>query len=349
MLFTLKTLTKYHWNKKDLAILAKRIAQMLNSGFLITKALDVSISFYMISAKRKILQNVLNEILAGTNLTSAFVKVDFPSFFVAMVKIGEENGNLAEGFQQIAKYYDERNRFEQQLINSLIYPMILLISIVFFFVFTDRYIIPQFVRLYSAFNFSMPKILQYYLAIKDYIHIGLIIFFSIIILFLIILFLIKKIKEGKYYNFIIHLPIYSTILRLMFTYLFTMQLGILLQGGTPILNALIIIKEYNQGYLWKIVSTKLTEEIMTGKNFLASSANIKFLLVEELAKWIEPYELGGEIGKGLLDFSQILYERIESLLKFILNWVQPILIIFVGLLVLFMVITLLVPMFSLIK
>lgn len=305
----------------------------------------------------KTLQNVLNKVCedveSGVLLSEAFGKHPkvFPNFFVKMVAIGEVTGSLDKVLESMADYYENDRKIRNKVKSALTYPAILLVLIVAVLIFITMFILPQFQSMIDELGGDIPKITKVVMGISKFMKNNYLYVFSGIILGFLILFLIfKKTKRGRYvWDYMkLHLPMIGSINKYLITSRFSKAFIILLKSGMNMSDCLDNLEKMLDNQVFKNKFKYSVEEVKRGKRIAQSLENIK-LFPSMLIEMIDVGEKSGNLEEVLASTSQYFDECVEQSIAKATQALEPIMIVLLGGVVALVILSVLLPMISLMQ
>lgn len=298
---------------------------------------------------RNVLQAVYLDVESGVLLSAAFAKHPkvFPRFFVSMVGIGEVSGTLDKVMTNMADYYENDRKIKKKASSAMIYPTLLICMIFAVIIFLCLFVLPQFESTINQLGGEVPKITQIVMRVAEFIqdYIFIIVPGLAILIFLLVMFF--KTKKGRYVKDVLmfKLPIVSKIEKNLITARFSRAFVILLGSGMSMIDILENLRKMlgNEVFTRKFDYT--IEEVKRGRR-IASSIEATRLFPPMLTEMINVGEKSGNIEEVLESTGSYFDEQVENSIAKAVATIEPIAIIILGLVVALVVISVLVPMMS---
>lgn len=334
----------------DLVTLSRQLAALLGSGVTILKSVDI-ISKQVYSKK---LYNVLKEIQtsleSGLSLHESMAKHPkvFSELWINLVESGEASGNLAVVLSRLATYLERKAAFNKKIISSLIYPVILLFAGIGALLFLTLKIIPTFAELFKGFNLELPLLTKMIIAVSDFIrHYLLILLGALIVAF----YLFRKYIQTRggrrnFEAFLFSLPTFGEFVRAMVVERFSSEMSTLIESGVPLLYSLEITERSVSNLIMSDIVKQIKEDVREGKPLSASLDKSGFF--EPMV--IQMVAVGEEIGELPQMFKRIntfYQEYTETFLTRFTTMFEPIMLVFMGLVIGLMVAGIFLPIFQL--
>jgi len=334
--------------QKDILVFTQELGSLLESGLPVDRALYVLSESSEKKVFRAMIREIYIDIQRGQSLSQALSKRNiFPKLYVNMIKAGEAGGILESVIKRLASFLETSATFREEIISALVYPILLTVVGGLAVIFLMLYVIPKFAKIFADMGQALPlptiillkvstSLISYWWAIAGLIFIAALIIRSYAIT-----------SEGKIFIDTIKLktPVIKRLNLKLIIARFSRTLGTLLQSGVPILEAISI----SRGVVGnEIISGRLQaieDGVKKGQGLakpLKESAIFPPVVVQMVV-------VGEEAGK-LDDTFLLIAERFEaesrSLIKRIISLFEPALIVVMGLIVGFIVIAILLAIFS---
>ncbi|MGM9632561.1 MAG: type II secretion system F family protein [Eubacteriales bacterium] len=298
---------------------------------------------------RNVLQAVYLDVESGILLSAAFAKHPkvFPQFFVSMVGIGEVSGSLDRVLTNMADYYENDRKIKKKASSALVYPTMLIVMVIVVVIFLCLFILPQFEATINELGGEVPQITKIVMGaskfVQDYFFIMLPV--AVIVVFAIVMFF--KTKKGKYVKdvLMLNLPIISTVQKNLITSRFSRAFIILLSSGMNMIDVLENLRRMlgNEVFTRKFDYT--IEEVKRGRR-IAPSIEATGLFPSMLTEMINVGEKSGNIEEVLESTSEYFDEQVESSIAKAVAAIEPMAIVMLGGVVMLVVLSVLVPMMS---
>src|SRR3989344_2256649 len=154
----------------DRVRLTDNLAKMLTAGLALTKSLEILIAQTSKKKLNDLLQNVLNDVEAGSQLSAAMEKHPevFNESYVSLVRAGEVSGKLADVMEQLAQNMEKQRQFRGKVSGAMVYPAAIMFIMAGVFVVLMVFVIPQMSDIYKLNNVNLPITTQVMIAISDF-------------------------------------------------------------------------------------------------------------------------------------------------------------------------------------
>lgn len=343
LLFKNKKIIKSSATELTITQFVKDLAILINASIPLVKSLEVLADQQQNNSFKKIILNLANSIQGGTPFSTSLMKYPkiFDSFFINMIKAGEASSNLNIVLEYIAKYKEKEVKLKSRLKTIMIYPIIvigistIIISLLFLFIIPKFEIIFNNIIGLNSVPFSTKIILNISHAFFE-------ISITIGILFFLILFYLKVAKKNTKDLFLLKIPFIGNLIRDISISLFSRILGVLITNAVPLSEALKISQ--------KIIKNEAMQNAITRTyNGIIEGETLSILLARE-AKFPEIAisliyigEETGTLSKMLLEVANKFDEDIDRKLANFTALLEPILTVFLAVIIGSIVIALFLP------
>jgi type IV pilus assembly protein PilC len=323
---------------------------MVKAGITLTEAFESLAD----QTKSNEFKNVLNEVFEnlknGQSLAKSLEKHPevFDQLYINLVKIGEESGTLEESLEFLSKQLAKDYNLQQKIKGALLYPGLIFFATTIMGAFISFFILPQLVDFFTAFNVELPmttKILLFFANLmKNY---GILIFSGIgTIIF--IGYLAIKMPKIKYIwqKILLHLPLFGQMISYGLLARFSRNLGIILKSGISITTALDVTANSLDNLVFKEAINIAQDAVTKGKP-LAEVISTLSIFPSLVSKMISVGEKTGKLDESLLYLADFYEEEIDNVSKNLTTILEPILLIVIGLVVGFVALAIISPIYEL--
>jgi len=341
---------KHHRIKyDDLVLLCRQLATLLSAGVTILKSLDIISQ--QVSSRRLygVIKDLQKDMEAGLSFHEAMAKhkTVFSELWVNLVESGEASGNLAIVLGRLASYLERNAAFKKKLISAIIYPVILMVAGLGALLFLTIKIIPNFAELFKGFNIKLPLLTRMLVELSSFMrHYILVIFVAIIVgVFLLRRFIATKPGRRSFEKFLFNLPIFGEFFRILVIERFTSEMATLIESGVPILYSLEIAEHSVDNLAMADIIRNIKDDVREGKPLsgpLQKSGFFDPMVVQMVT-------IGEEIGELSNMFKRLntfYQEYIDTFLTRFTSMFEPIMLIFMGVVIGLMVIGMFLPIFQ---
>ncbi|MGJ0908289.1 type II secretion system F family protein, partial [Clostridium botulinum] len=265
------------------------------------------------------------------------------------IYIGEESGRIQYVFSDLKNFYENKYKFNKEIKNALIYPIIVLIAFIIMLYILIHMVVPSFIGIFNELGGSIPKkTLGMITAIKVFNVILGILFISISFILLSSKFFHKRYKI-KYAidNLKIKTPILGQIYKNIFICNFSNSMNLMIKSGIPINKSLNLLEEITDNYIFKENIKNLNKNIKDGKSISFSLNKCNFSN-KILLSMVRVGEESGKLEESFYSVYNILKKDLEEKLKVSVKLIEPTIIIFMSLIICIIFLYVFIPMMNLV-
>ena len=336
---------------KDLIFFITQLSTYLKAGIPLVDALKILSRQFKNKKYQKIFKAIIYDLTMGENFSDALNKqnVAFPRLFINMVKTAEMTGELPEVLDDMYDYYTETEKTRKQMITAMMYPSLVFIFSVAVITFIMMFVIPQFVEIYSTMDESqIPGFTKAVIAVSDFLQsyivhviIGLVLF---VVLFM---YLYKKARGFRTIVqwVVMHLPVFGDTVIYNEVTMFTKTFSSLLAHNVFITDSMEILNKITNNEIYKML-------ILDTITNLAKGDKISTAFAGHWAFPIPAYEMlvtgekTGELAEMMAKVSAYYQELHKESVTRIKTFIEPILTIFLTVVVGSIVLAIVIPMFG---
>lgn len=333
---------------KDLKVLSKEMSILLKSGCEVSRILIILINESN-NKVRVVLKEILSNIEKGNSIKDSFEKTNaFSKFYISMIQAGEMSGNLDDIMDKLSAYYEKENKLKNKIISILIYPTILIISMIISSLFILIFLIPNFEEIYSDNNMKTPALTKLLIFLSHLVRDDL--YLIIIVNVVLVGILIYLNKNNQKFNEMINktifkLPIIKTYVKLIISNKFIKALSILVASGVQIVDSIeVSAKVMSNEYIYEKIC-KANELIKRG-NSIGDSLKTVEELPSLLLSMIVIGEESGRLDAVLNTVTDYYENELDSRLEIGTKYFENFITLFIGIVVGIIVISMMVPMFD---
>jgi len=301
---------------------------------------------------KKILKYIVSDINSGFSLSKTFEKFkhQFGNIVVYLIQIGETTGNLEYTLNQAINFLQNVESIKKKVKQAMIYPAFAFIAIFAAMLVWILYVMPKLITLFKQMNVELPLITQIVMNTSEFMQkYFLYIFIGIFLIIAGIILLIKKNEKVKFYfdKILLKIPIINKFIKYFNSALLSEYIKLSLSSGISLIDGLDILKKNLSNLVYKNSIENIIESIKKGNN-LSDSIKESKIYPLFVVRMIKVGEDTGELEKQLNTISNYYYEKIDYLANNISKFIEPIIIIVLGVFMAIIVLSLFGPIYSLI-
>jgi type IV pilus assembly protein PilC len=334
----------------DLVIFTRQLATMIDAGLAMVQSLQALAEQTTSKVMRDVIRDVCSRVEGGDSFSEALQKHPkvFSRLFICMVAAGERGGMLAEILARLATYLENAARIRKKIKSAMMYPTVVTVVAILITGFLLVKVVPVFAEVFSTFGSKLPAPTRYLINTSDFVrhYIVLILFCAGGLAYGWIYFI--RTAAGRHFwdSRRIKLPIFGAIAHKICLARFTRTLASLVRSGVPILEVLQIVSQTVGNVLMEKAIKTAAVDIERGESI--SNALAKHpIFPSMIIRMVTAGEQTGKLDNMLERIADFLDEEIETTLAGLMSLIEPILIVFLGIVIGGMVICMFLPIFKL--
>lgn len=334
----------------DIAAFNRQMSDLLTAGVALVKALTILQKQTMNEELYQVIYDVNSEVQGGATFADALARHPkvFSKLYVAMVRSGEAGGMLPEVLERLADFSETEEQLKGRVKSALAYPVVMVVAggAAVFIMFS--YVVPKIVSTFEELNQTLPAITQVLISISKFTEAYWPFLIGGVAALVAAIWQFLRTEDGAaiWHRRQLVLPIFGDLVRKREVARFSRTLGSLLKNGVPILTALNITKEVANNTVVKTEIDHVKDEITQGAGLAAPLRN-SAIFPPVTVNMMAVGEETGQLERVLLRISDSFEIEVERKVRTLTALLEPLIICLMGLVVAFIVIAMLLPIFSL--
>jgi general secretion pathway protein F len=333
----------------EIAMMTRQLATLLSAGFPLVSAISTLIPQADSGIFKRILSQIKDAIEEGSSFAEALSLYPdtFSDMYINMVRSGESSGTLELVLERLADITEKQQALNNRIRSALTYPVLMFFLGLLVLYFLLAYVVPRITSIFSDMGQALPAPTRFLIATSELFKSG----WWIILLGLLLVFLVvsrlKKSDKGSYWfdKMKLSLPGFGNLITKLSVARFARTLGTLLENGVSLLQALGIVKNIvgNRLIAESIEQAAINVEKGGG---LGKSLEMNSLFPHISIQMIQVGEQSGELETLLNKVADIYENEVETTVVGLSTLLEPVIILFMGVIVLFIVLSILLPIFE---
>jgi general secretion pathway protein F len=337
-------------NRRDLIAFIHQLGTLVDAGLPLDRALAILEELAPSARLRAITSDLLRSIRGGSSLAEAMAKHHprpFSRMAINMVRAGEKGGVLETTLKRLAELTEETQEFREAVLSALIYPILLTAAGGGAVVFLLLFVIPRFVDIFRDLGQALPLPTQILLALST----GLAQYWWLLGLGVLALVLGARVVlssetgRARWDRFVLRMPLVGELAIKTETARFARILGTLLKSGVPVLTALGVVRELSGNAVLARAVDRVADGVRRGAGISAPLGESQ-AFPPMAVHLVRVGEETGRLEEMLLRLAQDLESEVRRLVKRLTGLLEPALILVMGLVIGFIVVALLMAIFS---
>jgi len=338
---------------QELSTFTQQLANLIQAGMPLTVALNSMTHLGTKGIPKEVAAGLRQEVMEGRSLSDAMSQqpVVFSELYVNMVKAGEQSGSLVDVLRRMANHFERYAEVQGKVKSAMIYPLLVCVVGIGLMLFFIYFMLPQFTKMFSGFNVPLPLPTRILIGVGDLFTSWWIVAPVLILIAAAIVFgRFRRSPEGKRKldALKLRLPVVGKTVCLNYYGQFARTLGTLLENGVPVLTSLKITEQVMSNSIIKEAIAKTREAVTDGKTLaqpLAASRVFPQLMVD----LVKIGEETGDVPGSLKNVADTYDNELSMSLRVLMTLIEPVLIIVMAVGVAFLLLSVLLPMFSLLN
>lgn len=339
------------FGKQDQISFAKRLSMILRSGMPIMEGLHMLKD----EAKTKSTAHVYSSLIAcvseGQPLSKGLTRFEsfFGQFAVNIIRVGEASGTLHENLEYLAEELKRKQALKRKVVGALIYPALIIVATTGIVVMLTVVIFPKILPIFQSVKAALPWSTRALIAISGFLaHHGLALLGVIAIFLIGFAILMRTVPRFHYYvdHALIRIPLLGKLSQYYNLANICRTMSLLLKSEVHIVPAIELVAAATKNLAYREELTRARERIIKGQRISAQFKEDTVLFPSLAAQMIAVGESTGNLTGTLAYVSGMYEEEIDELTKNLTTLVEPILMIIMGLVVGFIAISIITPIYS---
>ena len=335
---------------RQLTTFTRQLSTLTDAGIPIVQALNILEGQMRGSALKNIVGSVADEVEGGASLSEGMAKFPkaFDELYCNMVKAGETGGMLDLVLQRLADFREKAARLKRRVIGALIYPIAVLTIAAGILALIIKFVIPQFIQMFSELNVDLPGPTLLLLSITEFCTHYWYLLPAIPITIIVLYKIIVSTRIGRvvmdWIKF--HVPLFGNIINKSAIARFTRTFGTLIGSGVPILEALNISRDTAGNQILANAIQSVHDSVREGDPIAAPLGQSK-VCDDIVVNMIDVGEETGNLDSMLLKVADTYDQEVDVAVEGLTRLMEPLLVVGMGVVIGFVVIALFMPLVKL--
>ncbi len=334
---------------QEFLVFNQELAALLRAGLPLLQAIDLMLERMKPGTFRSVLTEVRDKVKSGTDLSEAFAEFGdlFPRLYPSSLKAGEKSGDLELVIRRFIRYMRLVLDARRRVFSALTYPVVLVVLSMVMIAVMTIYVVPRFMGFFTELDAELPMITQIVLGISNFMSANWVLMLIGLIVAAVGLRSWGRTEPGRLAldHIKLRTPFLGSVLHRFALAEFCRSLATLLSGGIPLVPSFEIgIASVGNAYVRSKIAPTI-QMVREGKPFYAALETSE-IFTDMSIDMIKVGEATGSLDEMLNSVSDFLDEQIETRMQRLLSLIEPIMLVFMGLIIAILLISIYLPMYS---
>ena len=334
----------------ELAFALTQLSTYIKAGITLIDSVRILAKQAEKPAKKKIYQLVIYDLLSGDSFSNALAKQPkvFPKLLVNMVKSAELTGDLPNILDDMANYYESIDKSRKEVKSAMTYPTVVAILAVVVVTFVFVWVVPQYEQMFKSFHQDLPSITKMTIAVSNFINTNLTDILIVIILILsLYLYLFKNVRSFRLImqSFYLKLPVIKNLIMYKEISMFSRTFASLINHGVYISASMDVLLKVSENEVYRRIIKRTVDNLNAGGKISETFKDNPVIPVVAY-EMIVTGESTGNLGEMLEKVSDYYDGLNKNAAQAIKSLIEPALIIFLAAIVGVIILSVILPMFS---
>jgi type IV pilus assembly protein PilC len=328
----------------------RQLYTLIKTGIPLLKALQIISAQLPAGRFKTSIEGIIRSIQEGKSFSESLSTAPrfFSLLYINMIKAAEVSGNLTEILRELSQHLIQSRRITRQVQAAFMYPILVLVIASVILIGLLMFVLPVFMRIFEDMGGNLPATTLFLIGLSKFlIHWGWL-FLILIAVFIGIVILSSRKPYGKYIInvFLWRIPLFGNLIKMMEIGRFCRTLGTLLSSGVTLVKSMEVLYETTPAVLLQNALEDIRYQVEQGKS-LSGAMEETGLFPLTLVRMIQVGEESGKIADLFLDVAGDYEEEVSFTVTGLLSLLEPVLIVVMGAIVGFIVVSLFFPIFTL--
>jgi type IV pilus assembly protein PilC len=339
--------------RRDLIIFSRQLATLLSSGIAIFRALQLLAEQSASPALQEVLQEIVIGLEQGRSFSATLLDhpLVFPDLYARTVTVGERTGNLGDVLRRLAGYMEREEALVRKLRDALAYPVFVLIVAVLVVVLMLTVAFPPMVSLFESFGAELPWTTRALIAVSNFVaspYGAYLLFAGLALAAAFAWWLGQPGGRRLWDRIVLRVPVVGQVILHGQVARFTHTTSVLIRAGLPLSEVMEMVVHTTDNVVVADALERARAALLTGQG-LSFPLSAERILPSLLAQMVRVGEETGTLEDNLATLSDFYEEEVDRSVQILASLVEPVLTIFIALVVGFVAVSMVMPMYSILS
>ena len=336
---------------KEQTFFARRLAFLINANIPVLESLHIIREQTISKRYAKVLDNVIGDVSNGQSLSMSLGKFShiFGDFSINIINVGETTGVLSENLEYLAEEMKKKSMLRKKVIGAFVYPVIVTLATLGITSFLIIYLFPKIMPVFASLHTELPWSTRTVIAISNFMRFhGIGFVLSILALVTVATLLIKKNNFVHFFfdRTLIRLPLIGEMIKNYNLANLSRTFGLLLKSGITLSESIPIVARTSTNVVYKKECDALLRLVSRGEKLSTHFRSHRDLFPDMVGQIVSVGERSGNLPNSFTYLSELYEAEVEDFTKNLSSLIEPVLMIFMGVLVGFIAISIITPIYS---
>lgn len=336
-------------SRENILAFTSELTVLLRAGLPLDRALKVLIDMAVVPQMHQLLSQLLKSVKGGKPLSQGLMQHEnlFGMFYINMVRSAEASGQLPDVLARLVEYLENAKSTRDSVVSALIYPCILVVVATLAIVGMLGFVVPQFDTLFADMGDALPLMTRMVIGAAEFVKTYF--WLIAVVVVALVMYLRNWVASDKgkkeLHEKLLKMPIAGGIVFEFEVSKFARTAGTLLGNGVPVLQAISIAIDTVENQVIKEALDVLPPAVKAGKR-MSSALQKTNMFTPMVIQMIRVGEESGSLGEMMLELAKVFDANVQSSVKRALTMLEPVLILFMGVVIAFIIISILMGILS---
>jgi len=338
---------------KDKIVLTRNLKVMISAGVSLPKALKTLSAQSKNKKLKKVLTQVLEQIIKGSNFSDALAEHPdvFSNLFYNMVKVGEESGGLEENLAILVRQMEREYRLKSEIKEAMMYPAVVISAMIGIGILMLIVVVPSLAKTFEELEIELPLTTKVVIGLGNFLSER----WYLAALIAVLLFFLFRAGASRRRGrkivdaLLLRAPVVSTIIKKTNAAYTVRTLSSLISAGVPLVKSLAIVSETLSNFYFKEAIIQAIEKVRKGEKLSQALRPYQELYPLTVIQMVEVGEETGETSSILEKLGDFFEEEVTSATKNLTAVIEPVLMLIIGGAVGFFAVSMIQPMYSMLN
>lgn len=345
------TLTPPSMSIKERVFFIKRLAFLIKANVPILESLHMIKEQMYARRQIRIVSLVIEDVANGLSLAKSLGKFSrmFGDFGINIIKVGEQSGTLSQNLEYLADELKKKQVLRRKVVSAFVYPAIIVVATLGITGFLMLFLFPKIMPIFASLHAELPFTTKVVMAISVFLqHWGLVLLGGLVALFILFAVLVRVSPVFHLFidRMLLRIPVIGSVVRYYNLASSMRTVGLLLKSGITLSEAIPLTRDTTQNLAYKIEFAAIAETVNRGEQMSAHLRKRRFMFPDVLTQMVSVGERSGNLSNTLMYLSEFYEMEVDDFTKNLASLIEPILMIIMGVLVGFIAISIITPIYG---